>query len=1049
MQMFQLKTRSHMCRWAAAAAVAVALSPGAAAQSLATIQGTVRSGKGKVVEGVEIVVVGVHTPEKRTARTDAGGAFVVPQLPPDEYRLDTSCPTCADSSTTVDLGAGQQRRLDLVVETDSASTTISLDTTATTIDASSARIGGNVTAAEMAGLPVNGGTYAPLELGTPGAVNAGPASFNDIRFSGQSAEQNRFTVDGVDSSAVVSASPGFTAAPGFQFRLRTSIDTIQEFRVESAATPAAQGGVLGGYVQLVSKSGQESWHGSAFEYFRNSALNARNYFDEARSPLHLNQFGGMAGGRLVPNRLFVLASVEGLRQKAGVNTIETTPAGGALADAEPAIAAIAAAYPAGSSIGDGLAVAQRNQTAIQNEQSYALRLDYLPIPGSRLFLRAQHSSGNLNSPDQTASSRSILANLQSNHVVSSLHLTAGSVVNELLAGWNSSPTGMSVDGGTPLLTGARILAGEITGGIVSPGGLSTLPDGDLGRGAQYHGRSYQLGDQLTWLYGKHAFQFGAESLILRAPVRIEGGMTYHYQDVSEVFLNDDADVTLIGDLSAHVAAREEYGFYAQDDWRISPSLTLNLGIRYEYFGPTRETGDRGRLLDLTTFADRSVQGGFYSTSRLGFAPRFGLAWAPQRLKGKTVVRFGGGIFQGSYAFLDTLQPIVNDTDRYVVIGGAYPMTAAEVKSNPSVRRIPLALDASSFGAMMRNYQAALSIQQMLPGKFMAQAAAIGSVSRHLTQLGALNPAVGINDEGHPYRQNPGFDGVPVTTNGGRSSYQALQFGVSRRFVDDLTVNLAYAHSHSIGDTAGSGEALPVQNPACLACERGDNNFDVRHTLSASVLYALPFGTGRRHLQHGLASRLAGGWSLGGIWNVRSGLPLNVTINRPDEVWRDTVTGAYEEGPNSVPVMNVPGGGEGRPALRPNLVPGVDPYLSGGSTLWLNPAAFTAPMLGTFGNLGRNALRGPGFQQFDVQISRNFQVSEGHAITLRFDVFNAFNHENFANPTVVLSDQIGTLAPGQPYSTETAAGFAALSSTVGRTVGLGTSRQVQVSLRYRF
>jgi hypothetical protein len=151
------------------------------------------------------------------------------------------------------------------------------------------------------------------------------------------------------------------------------------------------------------------------------------------------------------------------------------------------------------------------------------------------------------------------------------------------------------------------------------------------------------------------------------------------------------------------------------------------------------------------------------------------------------------------------------------------------------------------------------------------------------------------------------------------------------------------------------------------------------------------------------------------------------------------------------MMNVPGGGEGRPALRPNLVPGVDPYASGGGTLWLNPAAFATPLPGTFGNLGRNALRGPGFSQLDLQVSRTFRVTESQAIIFRIDAFNALNHENFANPTVVLPDtvQVGTLAPGQPYSTETATGFGVLSSTVGRTVGLGTSRQVQLSLRYRF
>ena len=255
------------------AAIVLAITAAAGlshAQSLATINGIVKNTKGGPVAGVHLAVTGARTAEKRTAQTDGEGAFLIPQLPPDSYRIDASCGECADSSTTVEVGAGQQRRVELEVNMESASTTISLDTTATTMDASSARIGSNITASEMAGLPVNGGTYAPLELGAPGAVNAGPASFGDIRFYGQSQEQNRFTLDGIDSSAVVRASPGFAAAPGFQFRLRTSVDSIQEFRVDSAATPATQGGATGAQVQLVSKSGEESWHGSLFEYFRNA-----------------------------------------------------------------------------------------------------------------------------------------------------------------------------------------------------------------------------------------------------------------------------------------------------------------------------------------------------------------------------------------------------------------------------------------------------------------------------------------------------------------------------------------------------------------------------------------------------------------------------------------------------------------------------------------------------------------------------------------------------------------------------------------------------------
>ena len=177
--------------------------------------------------------------------------------------------------------------------------------------------------------------------------------------------------------------------------------------------------------------------------------------------------------------------------------------------------------------------------------------------------------------------------------------------------------------------------------------------------------------------------------VVRAPVRFGGGVTYRYQDFEGLLANEDADITMLGDLSTRVAANEEYSAYLHDDWRVAPSLTLNVGMRYEYFGPTRELDDRARVLDLSSFEYQPVHGGFYKTSHLGFAPRFGAAWAPTRLHGRTVFRLGGGIFQGAYSMLDTLQPIENDADRYVVIGGSFPITAEEIASAEGRQISPL------------------------------------------------------------------------------------------------------------------------------------------------------------------------------------------------------------------------------------------------------------------------------------------------------------------------------------------------------------------------
>jgi hypothetical protein len=188
--------------------------------------------------------------------------------------------------------------------------------------------------------------------------------------------------------------------------------------------------------------------------------------------------------------------------------------------------------------------------------------------------------------------------------------------------------------------------------------------------------------------------------------------------------------------------------------------------------------------------------------------------------------------------------------------------------------------------------------------------------------------------------------------------------------------------------------------------------------------------------------------------MRTGRPVNVTINRPDEIWMDTATGVYvpnsaELSETSIPVVNVPGGRRRPSGAAANLVPGIDPYTRKSGLLWLNAAAFAAPLPGAFGNPGRNALRGPGSWQIDLQISRSFRISERHSVTFRAEGFNLLNHTNYANPFSVLPDELEDLAPGRPYSAADAAGFGLLNSTVGRTVGLGTSRQVQLSFRYQF
>src|SRR5262245_34136137 len=286
----------------------------------------------------------------------------------------------------------------------------------------------------------------------------------------------------------------------------------------------------------------------------------------------------------------------------------------------------------------------------------------------------------------------------------------------------------------------------------------------------------------------------------------------------------------------------------------------------------------------------------------------------------------------------------------------------------------------------------------------------------------------------------------------------MMLSLTRRSRGGLTTNAQYTLSKSTGNTAGSNEALTAGNLARriedFDYDNGYNNFDVRHTFNLSALYALPFGRNST----GAARLLASGWEVGGILNARSGLPVDVRITRPDVIYRDAAGNVFANpAADRVAVINTPGGGNTRNVRRPDLVPGVDPHLTSGGLTCRHPAAFATPQPGTWGNLERNSIHGPNFKQLDIVISKRFPLSDARNFEFRTEIFNLFDVVNFTNPVGTLPQAIPTAAlteanrvqPGQPYSAAAAGTFGRLTSTVGRTVGLGTSRQVQFAFRFNF
>jgi hypothetical protein len=473
-----------------------------------------------------------------------------------------------------------------------------------------------------------------------------------------------------------------------------------------------------------------------------------------------------------------------------------------------------------------------------------------------------------------------------------------------------------------------------------------------------------------------------------------------------------------------------------------------------------------------------------------------VAWSPYQSGtgfiggGKTVVRAGFGINYGPGLVEDQIQPIESDRINSTLsnVNNAFPLnipaTVANFNTNPNNRSFqPRAYDRANYEVPERIYSYTVSVQQELPYKMALTLAYVGSQGRNLflrsvtnqiTQvLTNVNPTANaiivrqfsiVTPGGpgqNPTVQNP-FAEIDYKTSGGHDSYNAAQVSLARRFNTGVTLNAQYTYSTSRGNTAGSNEALTSGNnarqfngPLGFDYDDGYNNFDVRHTFNVSAIYALPFGKGLS----GASKTLLGGWELGTILNSRSGLPIPVQITRPDILYRDTITGIYYGGPgtNRVAVINKPGGGASRNISRPDLIAGVNPFLDSDRQV-LNPAAFTIPQPGTFGNLERNLLHGPSFIQQDVIVAKKFNLTEGTNLEFRSEFFNIFNATNFGTPPAQLPNTFNnnvnnatlTLQPGQPFSTGTAtSAFGLNNRTVERVVGLGTNRQIQFALRLNF
>lgn len=1026
--------------------LALAAVPGAlhAQQTESRIVGVIADQSQSVLPGVTVTVTSRETGAERNAVTEADGRYVITNLTRGTYVVKAVLDGFRTVEQTLSLGVGEVRTVDIALGVASVSETVTVTADSGVIDASSAKVGVNVTPDEVENLPVNGRNFANLMTLSPGATSDGNGGWSSIRFNGKSNQQNYLNYDGVDGTYVWDASPGYLNATGSQFRLQTSMESVAEFRVDAGLAPAESGLGTGGNITVVTKSGGNRFSGSLFEYYRDDALDAANRYDGIKQPLSLDQFGGSVGGPIVSNRLFFFGSYEGLRQQTGLNFVESVPSdvaraqilaglptttgGGRSPERTRAVAPLLAGFPA-ETLGSSnplVGRTQLNSLADQREDAFTGRLDWRFSNTQSMYVRYLYSDGEIDTPDQTVTPRRVRATQQPQNFIGNWQsIVRPTVVNELKIGYNRPDTSAVAFGpaGYPAdqvslsgAVGSSSIDGRGTTGLARSGLQLRATSAAQGGGSIFEPASLSIANATTITRGAHTFKVGGEYRRIDVGFQFLGGDTYEFNSIAD-FIDNRPNRVQRAVTSPEFTAQQFYAIgYAQDSWRATDKLTLDFGLRYEFYSVVKEKNQLALPFFIEENDFASDPDNFYDPDYNNFGPRLAATYL---LNEKTVVRSGAGIYYGPGQFEDRIQPIENYITRYSVSAADVPNNALQYPVSDDVFRTSLNVRGYTHQRPDEyNVQYGVSVQRELPWATNLSVGYTGSQGYQLFQRGVAN----LIDPTTLRRPRPEVGQVDFKTSGGRAQFDALQLGLTRRFRGGLTGGVQYQYAHNTGTTQGSNEASTAQNTFDFSTEQGANAADIRHTLNASVVYTLPF-----------EGVWTGGWRVGGILNARSGVPINVTIARPDNLTL-----------NGVATANILGGNS-RGTQRPDLVPGVDPYLKNGIQ-WLNPAAFATPQPGTFGNLPRNYLRGPNFWQVDLMASKDFRFAGTQGLQLRIEVFNLTNTLNYGQPSASLPN--GT--PGVPFTDATAgATFGYILGPLNRTIGLGTQRQTQLSLRYSF
>lgn len=965
------------------------------------ITGTVVDQQGGRVPQCKVRATESATGFERETLTTSQGSYDLSGLPPGVYSVlfskDGFAPFAVDG---VAQAVGQTRTLNARLTLPHGQEQTTITETLVQLDKVDAIVGAAIETAQIEDLPINGRNWATLTALAPGAIDNGAGDQRTIRFAGHGLDDNNLTLDGVDATAV------YNQEQREYMRLNIPLDSIEGFEVQSQNFGAdTQSGTAGGQVIVVSPAGTNQFHGAAFEFLRNDALEARSPFDgPSPNPFLLNQFGGAFGGPIARNKTFFYVNYEGLRQRLDGTQIGLVPSPTFAAQAEaqsPALIPILQAYPSGTAPTSNSSVWQYQAPGrqVDNEDSGMVRVDHYFSDRTTAFLRFNADEAVESIPTGQLTAKTLYDTKFNNGVATLSHVFTPSLIAEVKLGINQTIYHTANLSQVPF--------GVAVSGFSSLTGSSTT---------DYPSKTVDWINNVSWAKGRHVLKFGFETrwVLLNQGTSQSGTLTY--TSTAAFLANSMGSASYTALLPLVRQRKVQYFGYAQDEWKVTPNLTLTAGIRYNFFNALHAIHNDDVPFDFATCGGYCPRmDSFFHPRYDDLDPRLGIAWA----HGDTVLRAGGGIYHTDGQEDDQNLPISNTVDRYSFSNTtfptlAYPLTPFLLYAEAGGLGVvsPRDLDRNRKDDYVAAWTA--SIQRKLPLNIIATASYLGNKGTDVlttTYVNLVNPQTGVA----PY---PAFGPVSWRGDVGNSTFHAFQLNARRAFQKGFLLSANYMWSHSINDgSIGGGESDTPQNSFCRSCDKASSDDDVRQLFNLSLVYQLPFGAGRRYLGNpGVARAVLGGWTLSAIGTAQTGLPINITVDRSN---------------GSVPGDYSISGEE-----RPNYMYGVPLIPAGGSTPaeWVNPAAFSTPASGTFGNLGRNAFRAPAISQVDLALARDVTLSERMRLRLRVDGFNVLNRAQFGAPVTDLSQ----------------VNFGAITTTISNyATGRGTPREFQLSAKVWF